>query len=87
MSTSEQELTGAELRRAFRLAFDRLEESRDVVNALNVFPVPDGDTGTNMSLTLRSGIERCPDADDAPASDVARELAQGRSSAHGATAE
>ena len=77
MSTSEQELTGAELRRAFRLAFDRLEESRDVVNALNVFPVPDGDTGTNMSLTLRSGIERCPDADDAPASDVARELAQG----------
>lgn len=77
MSTSERELTGAELRRAFRLAFDRLEESRDVVNALNVFPVPDGDTGTNMSLTLRSGIERCPDADDVPASDVAHELAQG----------
>ena len=77
MSTNERELTGAELRRAFRLAFDRLEESRDVVNALNVFPVPDGDTGTNMSLTLRSGIERCPDADDVPASDVAHELAQG----------
>ena len=77
MSTSERELTGAELRQAFRLAFDRLEESRDVVNALNVFPVPDGDTGTNMSLTLRSGIERCPDADDVPASDVAHELAQG----------
>lgn len=77
MSTNERELTGAELRSAFRLAFDRLEESREVVNALNVFPVPDGDTGTNMSLTLRSGIERCPDSDDPPASDVARELAQG----------
>ena len=71
------ELTGAELRRAFSLAFDRLEESRDIVNALNVFPVPDGDTGTNMFLTLRSGIERCPDADDVSAGEVARELAQG----------
>ena len=45
-------LSGAELRRAFLNGFDRLEEYRDTVNALNVFPVPDGDTGTNMSLTL-----------------------------------
>ena len=71
------ELTGAELREAFRLAFDRLEESREVVNALNVFPVPDGDTGTNMFLTLRSGIERCPEGADVSAGEVARELAQG----------
>ena len=73
----DNELTGAELRRAFRLAFDRLEENRETVNALNVFPVPDGDTGTNMSLTLRSGIERCPDNEAPPASEVAYELAQG----------
>ena len=77
MPMNSQELTGTELRQAFRLAFDRLEESRDVVNALNVFPVPDGDTGTNMSLTLRSGIERCPDSDGPSAGEVARELAQG----------
>jgi DAK2 domain fusion protein YloV len=77
MPTSPHELTGAELRQAFRLAFDRLEESRDTVNALNVFPVPDGDTGTNMSLTLRSGIERCPDGEGPAASEVAYELAQG----------
>ena len=70
-------LSGAELRRAFREAFDRLEEYRDTVNALNVFPVPDGDTGTNMSLTLRSGIERCPEDDGMTAGQVARELAQG----------
>ena len=76
MSTT-NELTGAELREAFRLAFDRLEESREIVNALNVFPVPDGDTGTNMFLTLRSGIERCPDGADVSAGEVARELAQG----------
>ena len=70
-------LSGAELRRAFLTGFDRLEEYRDTVNALNVFPVPDGDTGTNMSLTLRSGIERCPDDDGMTAGEVARELAQG----------
>lgn len=71
------ELSGPELRRAFRLAFDRLEENRETVNALNVFPVPDGDTGTNMSLTLRSGVERCPDDDSVTAGQVAGDLAQG----------
>lgn len=70
-------LSGAELRRAFLTGFDRLEEYRDTVNALNVFPVPDGDTGTNMTLTLRSGIERCPDDDSMTAGEVARELVQG----------
>ena len=78
MTTSQEvQLSGAELRRAFRVAFDRLEESRDTVNALNVFPVPDGDTGTNMSLTMRSGIERCGDDDGLTAGDVAGALAQG----------
>ena len=70
-------ISGEELRRAFRTAFDRLEDYRDTVNALNVFPVPDGDTGTNMSLTLRSGVDRCPDDDGVAASQVAGELAQG----------
>ena len=71
------QVSGAELRRAFRTAFDRLEEYRETVNALNVFPVPDGDTGTNMSLTLRSGIERCQDGDGLTAGEVAEQLAQG----------
>ena len=70
-------LSGPELRRAFRMGFDRLEESRDTVNALNVFPVPDGDTGTNMSLTLGSGMERCPDEGNPTAGEVAGGLAQG----------
>ena len=78
MTSSQQTgLSGAELRRAFRQGFDWLEAYRDTVNALNVFPVPDGDTGTNMSLTLSSGIERCPDDDGLSAGEVARQLAQG----------
>lgn len=76
-ATNEQELSGVELRRVFRLAFDRLEEYRDTVNALNVFPVPDGDTGTNMSLTLRAGIERCAESEAPTAGEVARDLSQG----------
>lgn len=36
---------------------DALERNMEQVNALNVFPVPDGDTGTNMNLTMRSGVQ------------------------------
>jgi len=36
---------------------DALERNMQQVNALNVFPVPDGDTGTNMNLTMRSGVQ------------------------------
>ena len=71
-------VSGVGLRRAFGLGLARLEERRDAVNALNVFPVPDGDTGTNMSLTLRAGIEGCPEGDAAVgAGAAARGLADG----------
>jgi len=38
-------------------AADYLEQNKESVDALNVFPVPDGDTGTNMSLTIRSAVK------------------------------
>ena len=47
---------GVELMAALRSGFDRLESRVDEVNALNVFPVPDGDTGTNMLATLKAAI-------------------------------
>ncbi|MCK4356489.1 DAK2 domain-containing protein, partial [Candidatus Bipolaricaulota bacterium] len=34
-----------------------LEENEELINALKVFPVPDGDTGSNMSLTLRAAVD------------------------------
>ena len=52
-------LHGPELSRAFAAATRYLDRYRDAINALNVFPVPDGDTGTNMLLTMRSAMERC----------------------------
>jgi DAK2 domain fusion protein YloV len=47
---------GAGLLGAFRAAAARLEVSVDEVNALNVFPVPDGDTGSNMMATVRAAL-------------------------------
>lgn len=59
-----QSLSGSQLRDMFAAAAAWLEKHADSVNAINVFPVPDGDTGTNMYLTMRSVMEeaqRCPE--------------------------
>lgn len=47
------------------------------VDALNVFPVPDGDTGTNMNLSLSSGVEEMRKTDSPNISDVAKALSKG----------
>src|SRR4028118_2253649 len=47
---------GAQLLTAFQAATTWLEQHVGEVNALNVFPVPDGDTGTNMHLTLHAAV-------------------------------
>ncbi len=49
-------INGATLRKMFANAFSLVEDKKKDVDALNVFPVPDGDTGTNMSLTLKSAV-------------------------------
>ena len=50
-------IDGSEFRNMFAAATSWLEKSAPEIDALNVFPVPDGDTGTNMLLTMRSTIE------------------------------
>jgi hypothetical protein len=58
---------GAGFLKAFRSAVAALEANVDEINSLNVFPVPDGDTGTNMLATVRAALEEAeragPDAD------------------------
>ncbi len=54
-----------------------LRKYRQVLNDLNVFPVPDGDTGTNMYLTLRSATLETAKIGEAPLSEVAAAAAQG----------
>lgn len=48
-------LTGHVLRQMYKAGAERLTQHVKKVDALNVFPVPDGDTGTNMNLTFTSG--------------------------------
>jgi uncharacterized protein len=47
------------------------------VNALNVFPVPDGDTGTNMSLTMRAALQEAEERSDNSVSELARLISRG----------
>lgn len=49
-------ITGAQFRKMVISGANWLESNKDYVDSLNVYPVPDGDTGTNMSLTMRSAI-------------------------------
>jgi len=54
---SRRSADGAAILRAFTAAVAHFETHVEEINALNVFPVPDGDTGTNMMATLRSALE------------------------------
>jgi DAK2 domain fusion protein YloV len=54
--TSLTTLSAADLTRAVTTYAGLLRAQRDVINRLNVYPVPDGDTGTNMTLTLESVV-------------------------------
>jgi uncharacterized protein len=54
-----------------------LEKNREAVDALNVFPVPDGDTGTNMSLTMMSAIREVNGKEYLSAGEAAEALAKG----------
>ena len=58
-------------------ASNRLSEQSDFVNALNVFPVPDGDTGTNMSMTFKAAVKEIENIDLSSLADVSRVLAKG----------
>lgn len=54
-----------------------LEKNREAVNALNVFPVPDGDTGTNMSMTMLSAVKEINNKDTTAVGELAEALSKG----------
>jgi DegV family protein with EDD domain len=68
---------GPRLARAVYAAADWVTAGRDEINRLNVFPVPDGDTGTNFSLTLRAVADACRALGDASLGETARTMARG----------
>ena len=70
-------VAGQELRDMFSAAASWLEKSSAEIDALNVFPVPDGDTGTNMMLTMRSTMDEAYRAPDHSAAGIAHAMARG----------
>lgn len=72
------EYTGNDVLNAIAAASKNLSERKDEINRLNVFPVPDGDTGTNMSLTLESVVKNISTLPiNASAADVRRAITTG----------
>jgi len=63
VATIVRQFDGAALLRALEAATARLEAGAEEVNALNVYPVPDGDTGTNMLHTMRAAVKRAREAE------------------------
>lgn len=58
-------------------ASNRLAEESDFVNSLNVFPVPDGDTGTNMSMTFKAAVKEIENINSTSIGEVSKKLAKG----------
>ncbi len=70
-------INGREFREMLSTATSWLEKSSSDVDALNVFPVPDGDTGTNMLLTMRSSVDEAYMYNNSSVSEISRAIAQG----------
>jgi len=69
--------TGYELKEMFSVATRWLERNAASINALNVFPVPDGDTGTNMVLTMQAAYEEIANLAERNAGKIAHAIAHG----------
>ena len=76
MGTAIGYLDGPRLRRSILAAAAWVRAGRDELNRINVYPVPDGDTGTNFSLTLKSIADAMHRLGDAPLPEVTRTAAQ-----------
>ena len=77
MVVKQMELDGQDLKRMLESAKLCLEQHIDEVNELNVFPVPDGDTGINMFLTMESAVEAVDKSGSTSATVVADSAARG----------
>ena len=75
--TRSNSVDGAELLAMISLAARLFERNIEPLNALNVFPVPDGDTGTNMFLTLREVVEEAEKAGAGTAGEIAAAMSHG----------
>ena len=65
------------LQKMFIGAAASLESQKEVINELNVFPVPDGDTGTNMTMTIMSAVTEVNNLDNPTMEDLSKAISSG----------
>ena len=70
-------ISGQKFRQMLVAGANALEANKKMVDEMNVFPVPDGDTGTNMSLTVNSAVKEVIKAESQAAGDIAKALSSG----------
>ncbi len=71
------QINGQDLKKYFQAGLTWLKTNQQIVNSLNVFPVPDGDTGTNMFLTLKTAYAEIEGESSTNAGSVAKKFAHG----------
>ncbi len=72
-----RQIDGPMLRALAGAGLTWLRTNQQLVNALNVFPVPDGDTGTNMTLTMQAALEAVAGSDETSVGRMAKAIAHG----------
>src|SRR5260370_28627807 len=68
---------GQDIKKALIAGAAWLEVNREAINDLNVFPEPDGDTGSNMYATMQAAMREIVDSDDTSAAAIAARVAHG----------
>ena len=64
-------------KKMFLTGAKRLESKKEIINELNVFPVPDGDTGTNMTMTIMSAVKEVNKLPDPTMAELAKAISSG----------
>lgn len=72
-----QTLEASKFKEMILAGAERLEKNAELINSLNVFPVPDGDTGTNMKMTFNSGADYVRQSSETHVGELAQILAKG----------
>ncbi|ASZ06480.1 MULTISPECIES: DAK2 domain-containing protein [Enterococcus] len=71
------EISASQFQEMVQAGANRLQANAEYVNSLNVFPVPDGDTGTNMNLSMTSGAKAVVDSTSEKVGELAAVLSKG----------
>jgi DAK2 domain fusion protein YloV len=77
VAPNRKQIDGLQLKELAQAGLTWLRTNQEIVNALNVFPVPDGDTGTNMVLTMQSAYDEISNLPETNVGKMVHALAQG----------